>query len=98
MLGAKLPISAQQTGDVDIAQFEYISVAVGDKTPPVLEVLKEVDRRFDLCHTSTVNTTLQAIGPREGWVLTSLRPTKALIRTRRSDFPHSKQMQSPSDF
>jgi hypothetical protein len=46
MLGAKLPISIQQTGDVDIAQFEYISVAIGDKTPPVLEVLKEVDETF----------------------------------------------------
>jgi hypothetical protein len=46
MLGTKLPISIQQTGDVDIAQFEYVSVAVGDKTPPVLEVLKEVDETF----------------------------------------------------
>ena len=46
MLGAKLPASIQQTGDVDIAQFEYISVAVGDKTPPVLEVLKVVDKTF----------------------------------------------------
>jgi hypothetical protein len=48
MLGAKLPISAliQQTTDVDIAQFEYISIAVGDKTPPVLDVLKEVDKTF----------------------------------------------------
>jgi hypothetical protein len=46
MLGAKLPIAIQQTGDVDIAQFEYISVAIGDKTPPVLEVLKEVDKTF----------------------------------------------------
>lgn len=46
MLGAKLPISTQQTGDVDIAQFEYISVAVGDKTPPVLDVLKEIDKTF----------------------------------------------------
>jgi hypothetical protein len=46
MLGAKLPASIQQTGDVDIAQFEYISVAVGDKTPPVLEVLREVDKTF----------------------------------------------------
>jgi hypothetical protein len=46
MLGVRLPISIQQTGDVDIAQFEYISVAVGDKTPPVLEVLKEIDKTF----------------------------------------------------
>lgn len=46
MLGAKLPISVQQTGDVDIAQFERISVAVGDQTPPVLDVLREVDKTF----------------------------------------------------
>ncbi len=46
MLGAKLPITTQQTGDVDIAQFEYISVAIDDKTPPVLEVLKKVDKTF----------------------------------------------------
>jgi hypothetical protein len=46
MLGARLPIAAQQTGDVDIAQFEHISVAVGDQTPPVLDVLKEVDKTF----------------------------------------------------
>jgi hypothetical protein len=46
MLGTKLPVSIQQTGDVDIAQFEYISIAVGDKTPPVLDVLKEVDQTF----------------------------------------------------
>jgi hypothetical protein len=46
MLGAKLPITIQQTGDVDIAQFEHISVAVGDQTPPVLEVLKKVDKTF----------------------------------------------------
>jgi hypothetical protein len=46
MLGAKLPISAQQTGDVDIAQFEHISVAVGDQTPPVIKVLREIDKTF----------------------------------------------------
>jgi len=46
MLGAKLPISIQQTGDVDIAQFEHISVAVGDQTPPVMDVLKEIDKTF----------------------------------------------------
>jgi hypothetical protein len=46
MLGAKLPIAIQQTGDVDIAQFEHISVAVDDQTPPVLEVLRKVDKTF----------------------------------------------------
>jgi hypothetical protein len=46
MLGARLPISSLHTGDVDIAQFKNVSVAVGDKTPPVLEVLKEIDKTF----------------------------------------------------
>ena len=46
MLGVKLPVSIQQTGDVDIAQFGNVSVAVEDRTPPVLDILKEVDKTF----------------------------------------------------
>jgi hypothetical protein len=46
MLGTKLPISILQTGDVDIAQFKNVSVAVEDQTPPMLDVLKEVDKTF----------------------------------------------------
>jgi hypothetical protein len=46
MLGSKLPISVLQTGDVDIAQFKNISVAVNDQTPPVLDILKEADKTF----------------------------------------------------
>ena len=46
MLGSKLPSSILQTGDVDIAQFKNVSVAVNDQTAPVLEVLKEVNKTF----------------------------------------------------
>ena len=46
VLGQKLPISVLQTGDVDIAQFKNVSVAVGDQTPPVLDILKEADKTF----------------------------------------------------
>lgn len=46
MLGSKLPISILQTGDVDIAQFKNVSVAVNDQTPPVLDVLKEANKTF----------------------------------------------------
>jgi hypothetical protein len=46
MLGLKLPVSIQQTGDVDIAQFGDVSVAVEDRTPPVLDILKEADKTF----------------------------------------------------
>ncbi len=46
MLGVRLPISTLQTGDIDIAQFKNVSVAIEDQTPPVLDVLKEVDKTF----------------------------------------------------
>jgi hypothetical protein len=46
MLGVRLPISSLQTGDIDIAQFKNVSVAIEDQTPPVLDVLKNVDRTF----------------------------------------------------
>src|ERR1700687_1295172 len=46
MLGVKLPIALIQTGDVDIAQFKNVSVAIKDRTPPVLDVLKKVDKTF----------------------------------------------------
>ena len=43
MLGLRLPAALLQTSDVDIAQFTNISVAMGDHTPPMLEILKVVD-------------------------------------------------------
>ena len=46
MLGVKLATAALETGDVDIAQFKNVSVAVEDSTPPVLEILKQVDKTF----------------------------------------------------
>lgn len=46
MLGVRLAAGTLQTGDVDIAQFKNVSVAIEDKTPPVLDVLKDVDKSF----------------------------------------------------
>jgi hypothetical protein len=50
MLGVRLPAAAiqttMQTEDIDIAQFADISVAVGDNTPPIIEVLQNVDKSF----------------------------------------------------
>ena len=58
MLGARLPISALRTGDVDIAQFKTVSVAVADQIPPVLEVLKNVDKTFrPVPHTHETSVT-----------------------------------------
>jgi hypothetical protein len=46
MLGEKLSRPILQTGDVDIAQFKNVSVAVAEQTPPILDVLKNVDKTF----------------------------------------------------
>lgn len=46
MLGAYLPNPILQTDDVDIAQFKNVSVAIEDQTPPILDVLKTVDKTF----------------------------------------------------
>lgn len=46
MLGISLPAASLQTGDIDIAQFKDVSVAIGDRTPPLLNTLKEVDKTF----------------------------------------------------
>jgi hypothetical protein len=64
MLSARLgaPI---QTGDVDVAQFSDVSVAVGDQTPAILDVLREVDRSFRSIphpHDSRRVTTYEAAG------------------------------------
>jgi len=46
MLGVRLPNAAIQTDDVDIAQDRNVSIAMHDKTPPLIEVLRKVDPDF----------------------------------------------------
>jgi hypothetical protein len=46
MLGIRLSAASLQTGDIDIAQFKDLSVAIGDSTPPMIETLKQVDKTF----------------------------------------------------
>jgi hypothetical protein len=46
VLGYRLPDAAMQTGDIDIAQFHSISVAVDDSIPPILDVLRSADPTF----------------------------------------------------
>jgi hypothetical protein len=65
MFGARLSTSLLQTGDVDIAQFGNVSVAVADQTPPVLDILKSVDKTFrpvPHLHAETNVTTYVAKG------------------------------------
>lgn len=67
MLGAALPNPSLQTDDIDIAQFEDVSVAVGDKIRSVFDVLKDVDDSFravPTTHTNRVTTYMTKNGLR----------------------------------
>jgi hypothetical protein len=48
MLGVRLPHATLQTGDLDIAQFTSISVAISEdeQTPPLLDILQQADPSF----------------------------------------------------
>jgi hypothetical protein len=46
MLGIRLPGAHMRTDDIDIAQSTDVSIAMEDKTPPVLEILKQADATF----------------------------------------------------
>lgn len=46
ILGERLPGALLQTKDVDVAQFTSVSAAIGDKMPPIRDVLLEVDPSF----------------------------------------------------
>jgi hypothetical protein len=48
LLGYRLPLTATTTGDLDLAQFEAVSQAIGadEQTAPIIEVLKRVDESF----------------------------------------------------
>jgi hypothetical protein len=46
MLGVRLPATLVQTEDVDVAQFADVSAAMGDGTPPMQDILREVDASF----------------------------------------------------
>ena len=65
MLGERLPIPMLQTGDIDIAQFKNVSIAIEDRTPPVLDILKDVDKTFRAVpniHEGARTTSYQAKG------------------------------------
>lgn len=46
ILGVRFPRAPMQTGDVDFSQFHSIAAAIGDSTPPMLDVLKSVDPTY----------------------------------------------------
>lgn len=85
MLGTRLPVATVQTGDVDVAQFSDVPVAVEDSTPAILEILRDVDKSFrpiPYAHDSRRVTSYRA---RSGIRVDFLTPNKG----RDTDVPRS---------
>lgn len=74
ILGVRLPHTAMQTADADFAQFHSISVEVEDSMPPILEVLRKVDKTFrEIPHHSDSRHSTQFVS-RSGYKVEFLTP------------------------
>ncbi len=76
MLGARLAPSILQTGDIDIAQYKNVSLAVADRTPPVLDTLKQVDRSFQPVPHISENNRSVSYRARNGFRVDFLTPNE----------------------
>ncbi len=74
LLGMRLPDTAMQTGDADFAQFHSISAAVEDNLPPVLDVLREVDKTFREIPHQTDGRRTTRFESRDGFKVEFLTP------------------------
>ncbi len=57
LLGIKLPGASLKTGDIDIAQFHEVSIAVHDAASPPLELLRQADLSFRAVPSLSRRTT-----------------------------------------
>lgn len=74
LLGARLPNTAMQTADADFAQFHSISVEVEDEMPPILDVLRSVDKTFREIPHQTDSRQSTAFVSRSGYRVEFLTP------------------------
>ncbi len=79
ILGVRLPNAAMQTADADFAQFHAISVAVQDTMPPVLDILRAVDKTFrEVPHQTDTRLTTRFVS-RSGYRVEFLTPNTGSV-------------------
>ena len=74
VLGVRLPNTAMQTGDADFAQFHSISAEVEDTMPPILDVLRGVDKTFREVPHQSDNRFATRFRSRSGYNVEFLTP------------------------
>lgn len=91
MLGVRLSAAPLQTGDVDIAQFKNVSVAVEDSTAPVLDILKEVDKTFRAVPHVVDGRRVTSYAAKGGMRVDFLTPNEGGKRANLNHFPRCRQ-------
>lgn len=77
LLGARLANKAMHTGDLDVAQFHSVSLAVDDAMPPVLDILRAVDPTFREISHATGGRRTTSYSSRSGFRVEFLTPNTA---------------------
>jgi hypothetical protein len=98
MLGLRLPGALVQTSDIDVAQFTNVSVAIGDQTPPMLQVLQGVEKSFrEIPHTSDSRLTSSYVA-KGGLRVDFLTPNEGPESDRPQTLPALQTDAQPSRF
>jgi hypothetical protein len=98
MLGIRLSASLLQTADVDIAQAKDVSVAVEDSTPPVMDVLRKIDKSFrDVPNASDSRRSTSYVA-KDGIRVDFLTPTRGVNTDKPQSLPSLKTDAQPLPF
>ena len=98
MLGIRLSASLLQTADVDIAQAKDVSVAVEDSTPPVMDVLRKIDKSFrDVPNASDSRRSTSHVA-KDGIRVDFLTPTRGVNTDKPQSLPSLKTDAQPLPF
>jgi hypothetical protein len=98
MLGIRLSSSLLQTADVDIAQARDVSVAVEDSTPPVIDILRKVDKSFrDVPNASDSRRSTSYVN-KDGIRVDFLTPTRGVNTDKPQSLPSLQTDAQPLPF
>ena len=98
MLGVRVPGALLQTSDVDIAQFTNVSVSVADRTPPMLEVLKEADSTFKEVPRISQHNAATSYMAKGGLRVDFVTPNQGADTDRSQDLPALQTAAQPLRF
>jgi hypothetical protein len=98
MLGIRLSASLLQTADVDIAQFRDISVAVEDSMPPVIDILRNIDKSFRDIPNASDKRRPTSYADKDGIRVDFLTPRRGINSDKPQSLPSLKTAAQPLPF